>query len=150
MWAFTKGQNTLEVPIREHTDLQNQLTDFRDSVLASRDTNPIIQVTYSIGEWFVSVVDWVQRMISVPDLPRPVPQIGWLGVVAIATWVGLAVAGWRIAILVAASFLSFGLFGYWSDSMDLLIITFVAVAVVVVIGMPLAVCSAQANRLGAR
>ena len=78
-------------------------------------------------------------MISIPDLPRPVPQIGWLGVTAIATWIGLAVAGWRIAILVAASFVSFGLFGYWSDSMDLLIITFVAVGVAVLIGMPLAV-----------
>jgi glycine betaine/proline transport system permease protein len=78
-------------------------------------------------------------MISIPDLPRPVPQIGWLGVTAIATWVGLALAGWRIAILVAASFLSFGLFGYWSDAMDLLIVTFVAVAVSVLIGMPLAI-----------
>ena len=53
-----------------------------------------------------------------------------------AAWIGLAVAGWRIAILVAASFVSFGAFGYWSDSMDSLIITFVSVAVVVVVGIP--------------
>ena len=67
-------------------------------------------------------------MISIPDLPRPVPQIGWLGVTAAAVWIGYAVAGLRIALLVAASFFSFGFFGYWSDSMDLLIVTFVAVA----------------------
>ncbi|GAB6986591.1 ABC transporter permease [Nocardioides pyridinolyticus] len=139
VWAFTKGTDTLEIPVREHTDVQQQLTDFRDAVLASRDTNPIIQFTYDLGAWFTDVVGRVQRLISIADLPRPVPQIGWLGVVAIATWVGLAAAGWRIAVLVAASFLSFGLFGFWSDSMDLLIVTFVAVAVVVLIGLPLAV-----------
>ncbi len=148
VWAFTKGQNTLEVPVRAQNDVQQSLTDFRNSVLASRDTNPVVQLTYQIGSWFVSLVDWLQRLISIPDLPRPVPQIGWLGVTAVAAWVGLAVAGWRIAILVAVSFFSFGLFGYWSDSMDLLIVTFVAVAVTVLIGMPLAVYYGTAGRTG--
>ena len=41
----------------------------------------------------------------VPDFPRPVPQIGWLGVARVAAvWIGVAVAGWRIAILVGAAF----------------------------------------------
>lgn len=148
VWAFTKGQHTLAMPVREHTDVQDKLTDFRDSVLASRDSNPLISLTYSIGEWFASAVDWLQRMISIPDFPRPVPQIGWLGVIAIAAWLGLAAAGWRIALLVAASFASFGLFGYWSDSMDLLIITFISVAVAVIIGLPLAVYYGTARRSG--
>ena len=148
VWSVTKGQDTLAIAAREHTEVQNKLTEFRDSVLASRDTNPVIQFTYQLGEWFKSLVDWFQRMISIPDFPRPVPQIGWLGVTAVATWIGLAVAGWRIAILVAASFVTFGLFGYWSDSMDLLIVTFVAVAFAVLIGMPLAVLLGTTSKLG--
>lgn len=139
VYAITKGTDTLALAGREHTDLHESLTGFRDDVLASRDTNPVIQFTYNLGQSFVDLVDWCQRMISVPDLPRPVPQIGWLGVTAIATWIGLAVAGWRMAILVGASFLSFGLFGYWSDSMDLLIVTFIAVGVSILIGMPFAI-----------
>lgn len=139
VYAFTKGTDTLALPGREHTDVHEALTGFRDDVLASRDTNPFIQLTYDLGQWFVDIVGWAQRMISVPDLPRPVPQIGWLGVTAIATWIGLALAGWRSALLVGASFVSFGLFGYWSDSMDSLIITFVAVGVSVLLGIPLAV-----------
>ena len=75
-------------PGREHTDLQNNLTDFRDTVLASRDTNPVIAFTTSIADVFRNAFDWLQRMVSVPDFPRPVPQIGWLGVTAVATWVG--------------------------------------------------------------
>ncbi len=148
VWSFTKGQDTLALAGREATDLHDTLTEFRDSVLASRDTNPFIQFTYQIGQWFTSAVEWLQRMISIPDFPRPVPQIGWLGVTAIATWIGLAVAGWRIALLVAASFVSFGLFGYWSDSIDLLIVTFLAVAFAVLIGMPLAVLLGTTNRVG--
>lgn len=146
IWAVTKGNDTLAIDGRERNDVQQALTRFRDDVLASRDSNPIIQLTYEIGGWFNSVVDWLQRMISVNNFPRPVPEIGWLGVTAVATWLGLAVAGWRISILVALSFLSFGVFGYWSASIDLLIVTFVAVAVSVLIGMPLAVLLGTGNR----
>ena len=78
-------------------------------------------------------------MVSVPDFPRPVPQIGWLGVTAIATWIALAIANWRIAILVCGTFVSFGLLGFWSDSIDLLLLTGVSVLIAAAIGMPLAV-----------
>lgn len=146
-WAITKGNDTLVISGRERTGVQDALTEFRDNVLASRDSNPIIQLTYEIGGWFNSVVDWLQRMVSIENFPRPVPEIGWLGVTAVATWVGLAVAGWRIAILVAVSFVSFGVFDYWSSAIDLLIVTFVAVAVSVLIGMPLAVLLGTGNRV---
>lgn len=146
IWSFTKGQNTLARPVRESTDVMDALTGFRDEVIASRDSNGLVQLTYSIGQAFVDLVDWLQRMISIPNFPRPVPEIGWLGVLAVAVFIALAIAGWRIAVLVGASFLSFALFGYWSDSIDLLIVTFVAVAITVVIGMPLAVWIASSRR----
>ena len=146
IWEVTKGNDTLALAGRERTGVHDALAGFRDDVIASRDSNPIIQLTYEIGSWFISVVDWLQRMVSVENFPRPVPEIGWLGVTAVATWVGLAVAGWRIAILVAASFFSFGVFGYWSDAIDLLIVTFVAVGASVLIGMPLAVLVGTGSR----
>jgi glycine betaine/proline transport system permease protein len=146
IWTFTQGQNTLARPIRERTELMDTFTQFRNDVIASRETNPFLQFTYGLGEAFVTAVDWLQRMVSIPNLPRPVPEIGWLGVAAIAAWIALAIAGWRISLLVAASFVSFGFFGYWSDAMDLLIVTFVAVAVAVLIGMPVAVWIASSRR----
>ena len=146
VYQFTKGQNTLALPGREHTDLHQSLTDFNNSLLASRDTNPVMQFTNSISEVLRDLFDWLQRMIARPNLPRPVPEIGWLGVVAVATWVGYAVASWRIALLVLASFLSFGVFGFWQDSLDLLIVTGMAVGITVLIGMPLAVLAATSSR----
>ena len=139
VWLFTKGTDTLALPAREHTDVHDSLTGFRDSVLASRDTNPVLQLTYTLGAWFVAAVEWLQQMLSIPNFPRPVPEVGWLGVSALAVWAGHAMAGWRIALLVAGSFVSFGFFGYWSDSIDLLIVTFVSVGLSVAIGMPIAV-----------
>ena len=147
IWAVTKGNDTLAISGRERTGVQDALAEFRDSVIASRDENPIIQLTYEIGAAFTSAVDWLQRMVSVENFPRPVPEIGWLGVTAVAAWVGFAVAGWRISILVAASFISFGVFGYWSEAIDLLIVTFVAVAIAVLLGMPLAVLLGTGGRV---
>lgn len=139
IYSFTKGNNTLALPGREHTDLHQSLTDFNNRLLASRDTNPVMQLTNSVSEVLRDLFDWLQRMLARPNLPRPVPEIGWLGVVAVATWIGYAIASWRIAVLVLASFLSFGVFGYWQDSIDLLIVTGIAVGITLIIGMPLAV-----------
>ena len=49
------------------------------------------------------------------------------------------IANWRIALLVCLSFLSFGVLGFWQDSLDLLIVTGISVAIVILLGMPLAV-----------
>ena len=150
IWCFTKGNDTLSLPGTSRTDLHDRLTEFQNDLLASRDTNPFMQFTNSIAEALRNLVDWLQRMVVEPNLPRPVPEVGWLGVTALATYVGLAVADWRIALLVLGSFLSFGVFGYWEDALDLLIITGIAVALTIVIGMPLAVLigtSPRANQV---
>lgn len=139
VWAFTKGNNTLALPGREHTDLHQSLTDFNNRLLAGRETNPIMQLTNGISDVLRTIFDWLQRLFVRPNLPRPVPEIGWLGIVAVATWVGYAIASWRIALLVLASFLSFGVFGYWEDSLDLLIVTGMAVGISLLVGLPLAV-----------
>ena len=144
--AATKGNDTLARPTRERTKLTDRFTEFNNDVLASRDTNPIIRFTYWLGEQCVETVDWLQRMVSVANLPRPVPEIGWLGVTVAAVSMALVIANWRIAILVAATFFSFGVFGYWSSSIDLLIVTFVAVGAAVLIGMPLAIWIASSRR----
>lgn len=139
IWSFTKGQQTLQLPGRTHTPLHESLTHWRDSILAGRDTNPVMRLTLGIADAFKSAVDVLQRWIAVAAFPRPVPEIGWLGVTALATWFAWAVANWRIALLVLVSFLSFGVFGYWEDAMNLLIVTGLSVAVAVLIGMPIAV-----------
>ncbi|MFN8195249.1 MAG: ABC transporter permease subunit [Nocardioidaceae bacterium] len=140
-WALTKGNNTLALGGQDTTPLHDRISDFG----ATLGDNGF---TTTVGDAITSVVDALRRLIAIPTPPRPAPTIGWLGVIAIATWIGYAVANWRIALLVCASFLSFGLFGFWEDSMDLLAITLVSVAVTVLIGFPLAVWMGISERAG--
>lgn len=146
LWALLRGQDTLALAGRERTDVMRWLGDFRDGVIASRSTNPVVAFTNGVGELIRGVFGWLQELVSVPAFPRPVPQIGWLGVTALAAWVGLAVAGVRMALLVAATFLSFGVLGFWEEGIDLLLVTGLSVGVVVLLGLPLAVAMGTSPR----
>lgn len=139
VWVVTRGSDTLALAGQERTGLHDWFTGLRDDLIAGRDSNVLMQLTGAVADVFDSVVEWLQALVSAPALPRPVPEIGWLGVLSLMVWVALAISTWRIALLVGGSFVAFGLLGYWSDSMDTLIITFFSVALALLIGMPLAV-----------
>lgn len=139
VWSFTRGTDTLALPGLDQTDLHERM-----SSLGSALGDNVI--TRAIADVLNGLVDPLRRLVAVPTPPSPAPVIGWLGVVAIATWIGFAVANWRIALLTAASFLSFGLFGFWEDSLDLLVVTLVSVGLAVLIGFPLAVVVAISDR----
>ncbi|HQF03399.1 MAG TPA: ABC transporter permease subunit [Phycicoccus sp.] len=148
VWSVTKGTNTLALPGRDHTPLHTDLGHFRDDMLAGRSTNPLMQFTGWLSGIFRDTVTFLQHMVSTPNFPRPVPEIGWLGVTALSTWVAYAVANWRIALLTLGTFVSYGLFGFWQDSLDLLIIVGLSVVLSVIIGLPLAVLTATNKRFG--
>jgi len=149
VWAVLKGTDTLFLSGQSKNDLHDSLGDWKDGLIAGRDSNIWMQATAWIGDQITTVGTWLQELVSQPAFPRPVPQIGWLGVVAIAGWIGFALAGWRIALLVIASFLSFGVLGYWEDSLDTLLVTLLAVAIALAIGLPLAVLMAKSKRFTA-
>ncbi len=96
-WAVFKGQSTLATGFQDQTAFHKWLNDLRDN----------IQLAAARGNWFFDGViggisdalNWVtthlQELVSVAAFPRPVPEIGWLGVVAILVWLAFAVAGWK-------------------------------------------------------
>ncbi len=146
LWALLRGHDILYLPGRGTTDVHNWFTDLKTSLIKSRDHNVLMQFTGWLSDRFNSNVTRLQHLISTPDYPRPVPQIGWFGVLGLATWATLAVAGWRMAVAVATGLLACGYLGFWEDSMDTLIVIFVAVAVCLIIGLPLAVWIGNSKR----
>ena len=148
--AIFRGEDTLAVGGAELNDLQRSLNDLKDNIDAQRETNWFFNdVIGGISDSINWVVDNAQELLSQPAFPRPVPEIGWLGVVAIVVWIAYALAGVRMAVLTLVSLLAVGYLGYWEDSVDTLIITIVAVAVCFVIGLPLGILMSRSKSLTA-
>ena len=146
-WALLRGTDTLEIGGAQLTDFHRWLNGVRDDFDAARNDSFFFETV--IGG-ISAAIDWtvtsLQDLFSQPAFPRPVPEVGWLGVVALLTWLTYALAAWRAAVLVFVSVLLFGFLGYWADSIDLLIVTFVAVAICALIGLPTGIWMARSRR----
>jgi glycine betaine/proline transport system permease protein len=149
-WVIFRGTATLELGGAELTGFHNWLNGIRDAFDSARQGSFFFEYIISpISAVLDGTVTGLRDLLSQPSFPRPVPEIGWLGVVALFTWIAYAVAGLRSAILVLVGLLLFGFLGYWPDSIDLLIVTFVAVLVCVIIGIPLGIWMARSPRANA-
>jgi glycine betaine/proline transport system permease protein len=146
LWFLLRDRDTLFLATADVTAFHRRLNDFNATVGANRGEIPLINEIRAAIDAFVT---FVQHLISKPTDTRPVPEIGWLGVVAIATTVAYAVGTWRVALLTGAGFVLFGLQGLWTESMDTLALTMATVILTVLIGLPLGVWAGVNGRVEA-
>ena len=150
LYAVLQGKNTKALGLQDTTSLHRKLNEARDWVqLEGQDNWFFGGVLGTIGDFLNSFVEFLQELVSVPAMPRPVPELGWVGVIALAAWLTYVVAGLRSTILVTLSMLVFGVFGLWEDSMDTLIITLLAVVFCIVIGLPIGILMARNKAVSA-
>ncbi|MFI1539802.1 ABC transporter permease [Streptomyces anandii] len=148
LFALLRGKQTLSLAAADLTGLHRWFNDVNDSIGASRDSNPLFLYFFNeIRLAIDTLVTFVQGLISQPTGGRPVPQIGWLGVVGIAGYVSWAVGNWRVALLAVAGFTFFGLQGLWQESMDTLALTLSAVLVALLFAIPLGVWAGLSDRV---
>jgi glycine betaine/proline transport system permease protein len=141
-----KGQMTKALGLQDTTALHQKINDARDWVTFEGKDNWFFGgVLGGIADGINSVVKFLQELISIAAFPRPVPEIGWLGVVALAAFITYAVAGLRSTILVTATLLLFGVVGLWPSAMDLLIITLLSVVLCILIGIPIGIWMARSK-----
>ncbi|MDQ3155924.1 MAG: ABC transporter permease subunit [Actinomycetota bacterium] len=141
-----KGVATLPLARSDLTDFQSWLGKLSDKLQAAQDSSTILQGLDKISNAIEKAAVFLQELLSQPSFPRPVPEIGWLGVIAIAILVALLIAGWKMAVLTGVSFALFGMLGYWNDSMDTLIVTFMSVAICLLIGIPTGIWMGRSKR----
>ena len=135
-----RGNSTLPLDRSSLTSVHTWLSSLSSAIDRNRNSNPFFVNTIDkIRSSINTFVNLLQDAISQGSATRSVPQIGWLGVVAI---IGLVVALWasiRVAILAVAGFITLGMLGLWQESMDTLALTLAAVVLSLLIGIPLGV-----------
>ncbi|MGA8247033.1 MAG: ABC transporter permease subunit [Nocardioides sp.] len=137
-------KDTLARPFAQLNGLDRWFNHIRDNIVAAGQTNWFFHgVIGNVSTFVNNVYTWLQNTFSTPSNGRPVPQVGWLGVVAIFGWLAYAVAGLRSAGLVVVGTMLFGILGFWQDSVDMVTVTIMAVVVSVVIGIPIGVAMAR-------
>ena len=87
---------TKALGLQDTTELHQKFNDARDWVQLEGSDNWLIGGVFGgISDALNAVVLFFQELIAIPAFPRPVPEIGWLGVIAFAVWFTYAVAGLR-------------------------------------------------------
>jgi glycine betaine/proline transport system permease protein len=147
LFFVLRGRQTLSLATADLTGLHRWFNDVNDSIGANRNSNPLFLYFFNEIRLVIdNLVTFVQHLISQPPPGRPLPQIGWLGVVGIAGYVSWAVGNWRVALLAVCGFTFFGLQGLWQESMDTLALTVSAVLVALLFAIPLGVWAGLSDR----
>jgi glycine betaine/proline transport system permease protein len=148
LFAVLRGRDTLDLQQADVTPLHTWLNSVNDTVGASRDSNPLFLYFFNEIRLVISAVATsLQSLLSQPVFERPLPIIGWLGVVALVGFVSWALGNWRVGLLASAGFFFMGLQGLWQPSMDTLALTLTAVLFSLMVGIPLGVWAGTNDRV---
>ncbi|HEY3556385.1 MAG TPA: ABC transporter permease subunit [Kribbella sp.] len=135
-----RGIDTLVLGGQDTTALHRWLTGHRDDV---GQGNAFFDAIRIVVEHFVVLL---QDVISQPSFDRPVPVVGWLGVVAISAYCAWAFGNWKVAVLTALGLGFVGLQGLWQESMDTLALTIAAVLLSLLVAIPLGIWAGLSDR----
>lgn len=149
-FAALRGRDTLTLAQADLTPIQTQLNHLNDAVGAGRSTNPLFLYFFDQIRAVIDLIaTFMQHLIAQPAFGRPVPLIGWVGVVALAAFASWAFGNFKVAVLAAAGLTVLGMQGLWSESMDTLALTTTAVMLSLLVGIPLGIWAGLSDRFNA-
>ncbi len=139
--AFFAWRNDFPWPARlEWNSLSHYLDNFQVWLSDSRNAE-IPSVFFSIVNGFSSfldnLVDWLNTLLL---------DLTWVGTTAAFVLVVLRFGGRRAALGMLAAFASFALMGLWEPSMETLALMLAAVALSLVVGIPLGILAGRSDR----
>lgn len=147
-FALLRGRDTLALAQADLTPVHERLNDLNDAVGSGRSSNPLFLYFFDVIRDAISVLaTFIQHLISQPAFGRPVPLIGWVGVLALGTFASWAFGNLKVAVLAAAGIAILGMQGLWQESMDTLALTATAVLLSLLVGIPLGIWAGLSDRV---
>ncbi len=136
--AFVLLHGQFVLPHDDQAPLFKTLNGVRDWVSENRATNPL----------FLYLIEPLRVGIgaAITALQGILHGLTWPAVVVIAAALGALGGGWRLALLAATGFLSLGILGLWSESLDTIALTITAVVLSLAIGVPLGIAAGRSRR----
>jgi glycine betaine/proline transport system permease protein len=120
-----------ELP-RKLDDAQNWLLDQR-----TEGSNPF----FAVLDGFRAFCDWL-----VTALLDFFEWLTWIGTIAAGTLIVARFGGWRAGLIVLGAFISFALLGLWEESIQTLALMTAAVAISILIGVPIGIVAGRNAR----
>jgi len=147
-WRLFANSWNLPLQSAEVTPLHLWLNDVNDWVGNNRNSNPVFVYIFDSIRGFVGWVASIFTQLFVQtDVGLQLPEIGWLGVVALMAWIAWLVGNYKVAILTALGFAALGFLGVFTAAMSTFALTVTAVLFSLVIGIPLGVWAGLNSRV---
>jgi glycine betaine/proline transport system permease protein len=105
------------------------------------DPNIVYRVIHGISSALDAFVRWLYHLFS--------SWLTWPATTLLATLLALRFGGRRAAAIMFGSFAAYGALGLWDDAMQTLALMLVAVALSLVVGVPLGIWAARSRRFNA-
>lgn len=137
--AFVVFHGQFTIPHDDDSPFFQFLREIRDWIDANRNTNIVLLLTVTPIRIIVSAVYDAFSLV--------LHGLTWPGITTIGAAVGFAVGGWRMALLMAGGFVSFGALDLWQHSVDTLALTGASVALSLAIGIPLGIWAGRSDRV---
>ncbi|MEZ2389389.1 ABC transporter permease [bacterium RCC_150] len=142
------GTATLNLPASELTDLHRSLNQFNAWVAANRADNPIFQYLFTPLRAAVDAVANVfTSTFAASSTGLRLPEVGWLGMVALLGWIAWAVGNIRVALLTVAVFVFFGFQGLFVEAAYTFALVLTAVLFTLLIGIPLGILAGVSGKV---
>ncbi|WP_115788628.1 ABC transporter permease [Arthrobacter silvisoli] len=146
-FLFLHGTATLALPTSELTDLHRTLNHFNSWVASNRTDNPVFLYLLSpLRTGVDAVANAFTTIFAASTTGLRLPEIGWLGTVALLGWIAWAVGNARVALLTVAVFVFFGLQGLFVEAAYTFALVLTAVLLSLCVGIPLGVLAGVSSR----
>ena len=143
-----KGVATLEIPTYQNSIATQVAGDAAASIRGNRTKSAIFIYFFNPIRLFINgFVDLIRMFIATPVPGSIIPVLGWFGVIGLIAFVVYLTSNFKTSMMASLLLFGCGLLGMWTDTMDTLAMTFAAVILSLLVGIPLGIWAGLSDRV---